>query len=118
MSMLKMLNIYKEPLENQNVQVVNITQQAISEVCATILHTVWIKQTLDKTHYKLALQICHINKNSSKSFALSADGVLQKNQYIHFLQYDITIVPSSLLPTILHEFHDLKVFKEPFICLR
>ena len=49
-SRLKMLNKYKEPLENQNIQVVNNTQQVISEVCATILHTVWIKQTLEKTH--------------------------------------------------------------------
>ena len=39
---------------------------------------------------------------------MSASGILQKHQYGHGLQHDITIAPCSLLPTIQHEFHDPK----------
>ena len=37
-----MLNIYKEPLENPKVQVVNNTQQVFTEVCATNMQTIGI----------------------------------------------------------------------------
>ena len=39
---LQMLNIYKEPLENPKVQVVNNTQQVVTEVCVTSMQTVSI----------------------------------------------------------------------------
>ena len=39
---------------------------------------------------------------------MSANGILHKQQYIHGLKHDIIIVPHSLVPTILHEFHDSK----------
>ena len=77
-SRLKMLNIYKEWLENPKVQAVNNTQQVVTEVCATGMQTISInmlhnEQNWDNMCKKLASQ------NSSKSFTLSADGVLQKN---------------------------------------
>ena len=110
---LQTLNTYKEPLENAKVQIVNNTQQVLMEVSATSMHTVGIgvlynEQKWDKIWKTLVPQICHSNKNSSKSFTLSADGVLQKHQYIHGLQHDVTIARHSLVPTILHGFHDSK----------
>ena len=96
---LKMLNIYKELLENPTVQVVNNAQQVVMEACATSMHIVGIdmfgnEQKWDNTCKQLASQICWSNKDSSKSFNLSADGVLQKHQYIHGLQHDMTIESS------------------------
>ena len=41
-SRLKTLNIYEEPLENPNAQVVNNTQQVVTEVCATSMHIISI----------------------------------------------------------------------------
>ena len=41
-SMLKTLNIYKEPLENPKVQVVNNVQQVVAVGCATSMHTIGI----------------------------------------------------------------------------
>ena len=35
---------------------------------------------------------------------MSANGILQKQQCVYGLKHDITIVPHSLVPTILHEF--------------
>ena len=40
MSRLKMLNIYKQLLEDSKVQVVNNMQQVMTEVCATSVHTI------------------------------------------------------------------------------
>ena len=37
---LKMLNIYKEPLENPKIQIVNNTKQVVTEVCPTSMHTI------------------------------------------------------------------------------
>ena len=37
---------------------------------------------------------------------MSAGGILQKHHHVQGLQHDITVAPHSLLPTILHEFHD------------
>ena len=88
-------------------------QQVIAEGYATSMLTVGIdtlqnEQKWDKTCKTLASKIHHSSKNSSKSFTLSAEGVLQKHQYIHGLQHDVTIAPHSLVPTILHEFYDSK----------
>ena len=58
---------------------------------------------MDITCKKLGLQ-CHCgNKNTFKTAAISADGILQKEQYFNGLKYDMTIVP-----VILHEFHNSK----------
>ena len=39
-SKLKTLNIYKEPLENPKSQVVSSTQEIVTEICATNIHTI------------------------------------------------------------------------------
>ena len=39
---------------------------------------------------------------------ISTDGLLQKQQYIHGLKHDIVEAAHSIVPTILHEFHNLK----------
>ena len=39
---------------------------------------------------------------------MSANGILQKQQYTHGLKHNVNIAPHSLVPTILHEFHDSK----------
>ena len=57
---------------------------------------------------KLAPQLHHGNNSNFQSAILSVNGILQKNQYIHGLKHDITIAPNSLLPNVLHEFHDSK----------
>ena len=110
---LKILNMHKKPLENPKVQVINNTQWVVTKVCATRMHTIGIailchEQNWDKMCKMVISKIHHNNKISPKSFTLSADGVLQKHQYIHGLQHDITIAPCSLVHTILHYFHDSK----------
>ena len=47
---------------------------------------------------------------------MSTNGSLQQQQYIHGLKHDITRAPCSLVPTILHEFHDAKGHQGP-ICI-
>ena len=66
------------------------------------------EQKWEKMCRKPASQICHGNKSSFKSVIMSVSGILQKQQYVHGLQHDVTIAPHSLVPTILHEFHDSK----------
>ena len=39
---------------------------------------------------------------------ISPDSLLQKQQYVHRLKYDVTIVPHSIVPVILHESHNSK----------
>ena len=38
---------------------------------------------------------------------ISADGLLQKQQYIHGMKHDV-IIACSIIPIILHEFHNSK----------
>ena len=38
----------------------------------------------------------------------SPDGLLQKQQYVHGLKYDVTVAPHSIVPIILYEFHNSK----------
>ena len=113
---LKMLNIYEEPLDSPKAQIVNNTQ-VVTEICATNMHTLITsmlcsEQKQDKMCGKLALQIHHGNKSSFKSVTMSKSGILQKHQYDHGLEHDIIIAPCSLVPTILHEFHDSKGHQE------
>ena len=61
---------------------------------------------------KVVPQTCHGNKSSLLSVTSSASGILQKHQYVHGLQHGVTIAPCSLLPTVLHEFHDSKGHQE------
>ena len=47
-------------------------------------------------------------KTNISSVTVSVGGILQNHQCIHGLQHDVTIAQCSLVPTILHEFHDSK----------
>ena len=91
-----MKNHWRNPKE----QIVSNSQSVFMEVCAICMHTIDIdmvhnEEKWDITCKKLASQICHSNKNSFKSVTLSADGILQKHQYIHGLQHDVTIAACS-----------------------
>ena len=57
---------------------------------------------------KIVSQLCHGNDSYFKSFIMSVNGILQKQQYIHGLKHNVTIAPHSLVPTFLHEFQDYK----------
>ena len=53
-SRLQMLNIYEEPQENPKAQVVNNSQEVVTEICATNMHNISAsmlhnEQKLDKT---------------------------------------------------------------------
>ena len=66
-SRLKTFNIYKEPLGSQKAQVVKNTQEVVTEVCATCMHTVntstlCTKQMWDKTCKTLMSQYAMIIK--------------------------------------------------------
>ena len=39
---------------------------------------------------------------------ISTDSLLQKQLYIHRLKHDVVIAPHSIIPIILHEFHNSK----------
>ena len=113
---LKTLDIYKELMENPKAQVVDNTQEVVLEICATNMHTISIsmlhtEQKQDKMCTILVLQWF-------KSITMSASGTLQKHQYIHGLQHNVTIAPCSSVPTILHEFHFSKGHREPSIHFR
>ena len=112
-SSLKMLNIYEEPLETQTQVVIN-RQQFVTEVCATNMHTLSVGTLCNEQEwYKMCRTlVSYSNKNSFNSVTVSARGILQKHQYIHWLQHDVAIAPCSLLPMILHKFHDSKGHQE------
>ena len=82
-SRLKILNIYKEPLENPKIQIVSNTQEIGMEICATRMHIIstsvlHTEQKWDKTCRKLVTKICYSNKSSFKSVIMSASSILQK----------------------------------------
>ena len=96
--------------------IVNNTQEVSIEICANSVHTISIsmfctEQKWDKTCKKLVSQICHGNRSNFKSVTMYVGGILQKHQYVHGLQHDITAVPHSLVPTTLHDFHDSKCYQ-------
>ena len=39
---------------------------------------------------------------------ISANGILQRQKYVHGLKHDVTIAPHSIEPITLHEFHNCK----------
>ena len=88
------------------------------EVLPTNMHIVsttlvCTEQKWDMTCQKLASQLCHNNKSNFNSVTMSANGILQKQQYVHVLKHDITMALHSLVPTILHEFHDSENHQGP-----
>ena len=91
-SRLKMFNIYKEPLENPKVQVVNNKQQVVTEVCATSMQTIGIdeihnEQKLDNMCKKLASQI-HCSHKKVWSHLLCLQIVYSKSTSI-FMVYNM-----------------------------
>ena len=60
----------------------------------------------------LAAQSHRKNKNSFNVVMISPDCLLQKQQYIHGLRYDVTIIPYSIIPVILHEYHNSKEYQD------
>ena len=115
-SRLKTLTIYKEILENTKTPVASNTQENVREIHATDKHTIsttmlYIEQKWDIMCRKLVSQLCHSKKSSFKSVIIIASGILQKHQYLHGLKHDVTIAACSLVPTILHQFHDSKGHK-------
>ena len=56
----------------------------------------------------LAAQSHHKNKNSLNLFMIFPGSLLQKQQYINGLKHDVTIPLHSVVPVILHEFHNSK----------
>ena len=71
----------------------------------TMLHT---EKMWDITCKTLVSELCHSSKISFKLVIMSANGILQKQQYINGLKHDITKTLFSVEPTILHVFHDSK----------
>ena len=55
-----------------------------------------------------AAQPHHKDKNTFNLVMIFPDGLLQKQQYAHGLKYDVIIAPHSMVPVILHEFHNSK----------
>ena len=122
-SRLETLNIYKEPLENPKAPVVSNMQENVTAICTTDMHTIstamlHTEQKWDILYMKLVSQKCHGNTSSFMSVIMSANSILQKQQYIHGLnmtspyhyihQYQLSYVSSMTQ----------KVTKEPFVCLK
>ena len=83
------------------------------EICATDIHNIstsmlHTEHMWDKMCGKLSSHICLGNKSNFKPVIMSASGILQQQEYFHGLKHDVTIASHSLVPTILHEFHDSK----------
>ena len=66
------------------------------------------KQKEDIHFRNLAAQSHHKNKNTFNRIMISPYGLLQNQQYVHGLKYDVTVVPHSVLPVILCQFHNSK----------
>ena len=75
-------------------------------------------QKKDTSCRTLAAQSQYKNKNSFNSVMISPDGFLQKQQYIHGLKHDIVIALHSIVPTILHEFHNSKGHQETILTFK
>ena len=105
-SRLKILNIYKEPMENPKTQAVSSMQEHVMEVHETNIHT--LNATMLHACKKLVSLLHHSNKGNFKSVIMSANSILQK-QHVHGLKHDVTIAPYSLVPPILPKFYHSKV---------
>ena len=81
---------------------VQLTMHTLS---TTMLHT---EQKWDITCKNLVSQLCYSNKGNFKSVITSANGILQKQQFICGFKDDVIRAPSSFIPTSLHDFHDSK----------
>ena len=84
------------------------TEVNANKICALDNNIHITTQRWDITCEQLASQSCHSNKNTLKTAVISANGMVQKQQYVHGLKYDVTIAPHSIIPIILLEFHNCK----------
>ena len=73
------------------------------------------EQKWDITCTEFASQSHCGNKNTSYTVVISANGILQQEQYIHCLKHDVTIALHSIVPLILHEFYNCK-YHQGTIC--
>ena len=100
-----------DSLENPITAALNI-EECIAEVLSYKIQTLrtdtlCAKQEKGINCINLAAQSHHKNRNSSNLVMISADGLLQKEQYILGLK-SVVVAPYSVIPTILHEFHNSK----------
>ena len=110
---LKTLDINKNSLENPKTTTINDTEECIAEVMANEIQTLsndrlHAEQKKDMNCRKVAAQSYHKNRNSFNLVIISADSLLLKQQYIYVLRHDGIIAPHSVVPIILHEFHNSK----------
>ena len=94
-SRLKTLDIYRVPLGNPKTTAINDTEECIAEVVTNNLHTVsndrLPTRQKDSTCRNLAGQSHHKNRNNFNPVMISADGLLQKQHYMHGFKHDVTI---------------------------
>ena len=121
-SRLKILDLYDYSLEN--LKKLNLSENNRLQRKMQAKQTPWSvmysvpSKSRTLVVKKLVFQSHHINKNTSNTVELSADGILETQQYIYCLKYGITIELHSIVPIILHEFTILKVIKELSVYLR
>ena len=112
-SRLKILDIYIEPLDNVKTAL-NDTKECIVEVGANELQALSVNRLLHARQKKdihcrdVAAQAHCKNRNSFTPAMISTAGLLQQQQYIYGLKHDVVVAPCTVIPTILHEFNNLK----------
>ena len=89
-SRLKMLDIYKERMENEKIPVVINMQEHVTEVHEASMHTlsttrIHTEEKSDITCKKLALQLHHSNKGNFKLVIMSANGIYTKTSCDTFM---------------------------------
>ena len=79
-----MSDSYEELMENAKIPAVSNMQEHVTEACATNMHSlITTKLHTEQTCNKLSSQLCCCNKGNFKSVIMSANIILQKQQYIH-----------------------------------
>ena len=89
-----------------------IAGMVITDIQTLNIDRLHAKQKKDIHCGNLATESYINNKNSFNLVMISPDGLLQKQQYVHGIRYDDTIAQHSIVPVILHEFHNSKGYPE------
>ena len=93
-SRLKMLDVYKDPIEDPKMLKVRDIEQHITEVNTNKIHlnnnVLCTEQKCNATYKKLASQSHHSNKIPFNTVVISADGILQKQKSI-FMVWNMTL---------------------------
>ena len=90
----RLKTLYKQG-PNRGAKKLNASEiQHITEINTSKMHTLLEKYSVQSKSRtllvkKLALQSHHGNKNTSNTIIISADDILQKQQYIHGLKHDV-----------------------------